>query len=486
MRWILGVAVLSCACSGSSSTEAPPDDAGTVDAASDASTDALVDSAVSVDSATDVPADTAGDPPVFAHPFDEDTADFLNPERGLMEGGGIALTDTESYTGFRAKNYTLVYAKVRLDSYRTTATLPKSFLDALDAGFGRVRAAGIKVVLRFVYNDGTGGDASEATILSHIGQVGPIVAKNADVVAVWQAGFIGLWGEWHSSTNGLENAASRKKIVDALLAALPTDRMIQLRTPHFKAEMWKDPTPSSLWFSGEKQARVGHHNDCFLATADDEGTYLAPVATEKTWLESDVAALPMGGESCAKSTFTACANAKTELARFRWSFYNPLWHPDVWTQWATEGCRPEIIKRLGYRIVLDEVSYPASIAPGGVLPVTIKLRNVGYAPMFNPRPVRFVLSDGKTRWVATTRLDARRWMPGASTFAVRLRVPATAQLGNARLELWLPDPKLDSRTEYSVRLANTAVWDAMHGTNVIAPRCPSPAPSSIRARKTSP
>jgi hypothetical protein len=414
------------------------------------------------------------DPPFETRTFTEDDTAFQNPERGWMDGSGIGLTDGASYEDIRSNNFSLAYAKVRLDSYRYTS-LPKSFLDALDAGFGRVRAAGIKVVLRFVYNDGTGGDAPEARVLEHIGQLGPVVAKNIDAIAVWQAGFIGLWGEWHSSTNGLDNPTSHKKIVSALLAALPKERMIQLRTPHFKAEIWKEPTPESLWFSGESQARVGQHNDCFLASANDEGTYLDPVTTWKDWLEKDVRALPMGGESCRKTTLTGCDNAKTELARFRWSFYNPYWHPDVFAQWGAEGCRDEIGKRLGYRLVLQEASFGKSIAPGGVLPLKFTVKNVGYAPMFNPRPVKIVLDDGKTRHVATLEVDPRRWMPGTtSTVSVRLRVPASVTLGTGRVELWLPDASsaLMLRPEYSVRLASQGIWDDKRGTNLITDSLP--------------
>lgn len=414
------------------------------------------------------------DPPFETRTFVEDDTAFLNPERGWMDGSGIALTDGASYEDIRTKNFTLAYGKVRLDSYKNSA-LPKTFLDALDAGFGRVRAAGIKVVLRFVYNDGTGGDAPEARVLEHIAQLAPVIAKNIDAIAVWQAGFIGAWGEWHSSTNGLDSPTSRKKIVSALLAALPKERMIQLRTPHFKAEIWKDPTPESLWFTKEDQARVGHHNDCFLASSSDEGTYLDPVATWKDWLEKDVRVLPMGGESCRKTTLTACSNAKTELARFRWSFYNPYWHPDVFAQWGTEGCRDEIGNKLGYRIVLTEASYAKMIAPGGVLPLKFTVKNVGYAPMFNPRPVKVVLDDGKTRHVATLNVDPRRWLPGMiSTVAARLRVPASVAVGNARLELWLPDASapLMLRPEYSVRLATKDIWDAKRGTHVLADSLP--------------
>lgn len=420
------------------------------------------------DTATSDTAPVLPDPEVTTKTFVEDDAAFLNPERGVFDGGGIALTDGASYESIRTRGYTLAYGKVRLDAFRTTA-ISKSTLDALDAGFNRVRAAGIKVVLRFVYNDGTGGDASESQIISHINQLAPVIAKNIDAIAVWQAGFIGLWGEWHSSTNSLDNPTSHKNIVNALLAALPKERMIQIRTPHFKQELWKDPTPDTLWFSGEKQARVGHHNDCFLASTTDEGTYLDP-ASEKDFLEKDIKALPMGGESCKKTTFTTCDNAKKELARFRWSFYNQFWHPDVWTQWGAEGCRDEIGKKLGYRLVLDEATFAKAVPPGGVLPVKLKIRNVGYAPMFNPRPLKIVLDDGKTRYVATVEVDPRKWMPGGTfEVSVRLRVPATAMAVRARLELWLPDASmaLALRPEYAVRVASKGIWDEKRGTNVL-------------------
>ncbi len=421
------------------------------------------------------PPDVVGpDPTTVTATFAEDDASFLNPERGWMDGSGIALTDGASYEGIRAKNFTLAYGKVRLDAYKSTS-IPKSYLDALDAGFVRVRAAGLKVVLRFVYNDGTGGDASEAMILKHIGELAPVIQKNTDVIAVWQGGFIGAWGEWHSSTNGLDNPASRKKIIEAMLAALPKDRMVQIRTPHFKAEIWKDPTPLSLLFSGMSQARVGHHNDCFLASASDEGTYIDPVATWKDWLEKDVVGVPMGGESCRKNALTACDNSKKELARFRWSFYNPFWHPDVFAQWGAEGCRDEIEKKLGYRLVLDEASFAKAVPPGGVLPIKLKLRNVGYAPMYNPRPVKIVLDDGKTRHVATLDVDPRKWLPGGPhEVSARLRVPATVVAGNARLELWLPDASnaIALRPQYAVRIASKGIWDEKRGSHVLTDALP--------------
>lgn len=45
-----------------------------------------------------------------------------------------------------------------------------------------------------------------------------------------QAGFVGAWGEWHSSTNKLaDNGYNEQQIVNALLVAVPANRTVQLR-----------------------------------------------------------------------------------------------------------------------------------------------------------------------------------------------------------------------------------------------------------------
>ncbi len=58
-----------------------------------------------------------------------------------------------------------------------------------------------------------------------------------------QAGLIGAWGEWYYSSNYASSVdqsvnaaqqAARNRITTALLNAVPSDRMIQLRTPSYK------------------------------------------------------------------------------------------------------------------------------------------------------------------------------------------------------------------------------------------------------------
>src|SRR5207247_8134345 len=107
---------------------------------------------------------------------------------------------------------------VRLDAHRDSA-LPSTLLDGLTAGFAGARAAGIKILPRFVYNDRQGDpDASLPQILAHIAQLAPVLRAEADVIAALEAGFVGAWGEWHHSTHPIDRAA-RTEILAALLAA---------------------------------------------------------------------------------------------------------------------------------------------------------------------------------------------------------------------------------------------------------------------------
>jgi hypothetical protein len=378
--------------------------------------------------------------PMKTRTFEASSEPILNPERGWMDGAGIGLVDNASYDSIRASGKTLAYAKIRLDRFRA-APLDDAFLRALAAGFDRVRQAGIKVVLRFVYNDAANQpDAPLQIVEQHITQLAPVLREKADVIAVVQAGFIGSWGEWHGSTNGLETPAARKAVLEGLLKATP--RSVQVRTPRFK----KDLLPA--------ERRVGHHNDCFLASDTDQGTYEGE--SDKVWLEGDAKTTVVGGETCNPNPpRSECTTALAELARFRFTFLNDGYHPDVLASWAS--CKATITNKLGYRLILREVSWSETVRPGGLLHLRARIENEGFAPPFNPRKV--VLAVGSSS-VALRDVDPRTW-DKEGIIDVTLRIPALAA-GTYPVTLSLPDEMI-ARPEYAIRFANAGLWkDGAH------------------------
>jgi hypothetical protein len=392
--------------------------------------------------------------------------DVLNPERGVFLFRD--LRSPGNLGGLRADGYTLIYGKVLIDDYRDR-DLDAALLDRLSAGFAAVRSAGLKVLPRVYYaDDGESPDAPLARVLAHIGQLTPLLRDNADVIAVLHAGFVGAWGEWHASSNDLTEPSARKQIFDALLAALPPERMTLSRRPSFKQVAYGGPLSADTMFDGSPLARVGHLNDCFLASDNDVGTY--QVAGERDYAIADSAFVPVGGETCGVyPARSACAPALAELARLHWSFLNTSYHPDVIAGFRSGGCFDAIACRLGYRFALLRHESPQALAAGAPLALALRVVNDGFARMYNPRPVELVL-DGPVRRVLATSADPRTWAPGEpADVCLSSRVPADLPPGAYRLGIRLPDAAASLRDDpsYAVRLANAAEWDATTGTNLL-------------------
>jgi len=479
------------ACGSSDDTSVAPSPEAGADASPDApgSAGGSGGSAGSGGNSPDGSAGQAGGAPLSSVTFQPSDEVFPNPERGFYDF--VDLTGGGDFQHVRQNGRTLAYAGVHLDAFRD-GPIDSAFLDALSAGFAQARTDGIKLVLRFVYNDDMGEpDASKVRVLAHIGQLTPVLASNQDVIAVLQAGLIGAWGEWHSSTNGLDNPADRHDIVAALLDAVPSSRMVQIRTPMYKEESFGGPLADANAFDGSQAARIGHHNDCFLATDDDMGTYEDPIGTWKAFVAQEGRFTPVGGETCAvNAPRSECASATAEMQELHWSFLNALYHPDVIAAFESGGCLQDIQRRLGYRIALQNASFSSAVAPGGELTVRLTLQNEGYSAFYNPRPVVIVLQDGTRRLTAElAKVDPRRWEPGNPiVLETKLRIPADVQPGDHRLSLWLPDAQstLRDRPEYSVRIANAGVWDAASGDNELTkivkidPSAPGPVDATAK------
>lgn len=376
---------------------------------------------------------------------------FLNPERGFYDR-----VDIDGDMGHvRTRWRTLAYCPVRLDDYRERE-LDDVLFARLDAGWERARAAGIKLILRFVYNDGPwpvpDADAPCGWILRHLEQLRAPLARGEDVIAVLQGGFIGAWGEWHDSKYGLDNPVDRGKILRGLLAALPRSRMVQLRTPGFKKETFGRPIDGAEAFSREDRARVGHHDDCFLASREVACTIYEPVEEWRAYVVSEGLWVPVGGETCAPNPpVSDAAAAMAEMAAWRFVFLNGLYHGDVLAGWEREGKLVEIGRTLGYRFRVAWSRVADGVVEAGIV-------NEGWGCLWNERPVYVVVAGGARVLVET---DARRWRPGEEVY-LRARVPR----GAGRVGLWLPDasPKLAERSEFAVRLDGTE-WDVATGMN---------------------
>ena len=99
--------------------------------------------------------------------------------------------------------------------------------------------------------------------------------------------------------------------------------MLALRHPRLKTDLYgSEPLTPREAFTGIPKARVGAHNNCFLASATDYGTWSKNIIAEKAFYHQDNLFVPQTGETCnfdeAAQPFITCENAFRELAYLAW------------------------------------------------------------------------------------------------------------------------------------------------------------------------
>jgi hypothetical protein len=219
---------------------------------------------------------------------------------------------------------------------------------------------------------------------------------------------------------------------------------------------------------------VGSHQDCFLASDDDWGTWGRSgnsYTYDKNYVAENARYAVVGGETCYPNPPRSdCPTALSELSMMQWSYLNEEYEPTVLQGFVDGGCMNEIDRRLGYRFRLVSATYTSTASPGGSLDVNLTVANDGFAAMFNARPAFAVLYNSSGNFVCQLNADPRWWQPNTTTTVSQSCVlPATVSAGTYSLALWLPDaaPTLQSNPLYAVQFANVGVWDPTTGFNLI-------------------
>ncbi|MDT0678556.1 DUF4832 domain-containing protein [Autumnicola musiva] len=462
--------------------------------------------------------------------FEKSSMDFVNPERGFYRASRVSSNNYEVLSAENLKNYreettsngssyrtynSLVFRYFVLEDF-VDQPISQDYLDSMQDDFDAAREAGVKLIPRFAYTvsprsgdcpEGSFcppyGDASKEIILQHIDQVGPILSANADVIFTIQMGFIGIWGEQYytdhfgdASSNGNqgkltdENWEDRIEVLKALLDAVPKEIMVQVRYPQIKqravygidAETSSAPLTKDEAFSGSDKARIGIHNDCLFASADDFGTYKdygnsntpasMDIETLKTYFAEDSKWVVIGGETCSDgySPENDCAPggmADEDLRKLHYTYLNADYNNEVNNDWVDGGCMDDIKKNLGYRLVLQRAVIPETISISEQFDIELDFKNVGYASPVKERPVFLVLKNISTQKEIRLPLetDIRFW-----TNEINLEQSfdlKEVEAGEYTVHIFLPDSNssIAERPEYAIRLANKDVWDEETGYN---------------------
>ncbi|WP_394776752.1 DUF4832 domain-containing protein [Flavobacterium sp.] len=404
---------------------------------------------------------------------------FANPERGFMHtwqvnSEGAAMT-AASLNNLKKENVSLILRLYYLEKFKTTA-LSQTQLDLIKTDFTRLRESGLKCVLRFAYTDAQdGSDASVAIISGHLDQLKPILEENKDVIAFVQAGFIGAWGEWYYTTNQLTTPANKKIILDKLLETFPKEVKIQVRTPKIKQDYVATTTAidASVGYGTSNTARLGFHNDCFMASVDDYGTYIN-VTAEKTYISNEALFVPTGGETCPPTDVpvASCSIAEKEMTMLKWTYLNLDYYGPVLQEWRNNNCFTDFERKLGYRLALATSSVKKEAALNGTLEFNALINNSGFAPVYNPKNAYLILRATVNGTVYKKKLsfDVRKVVPKVS-YEIKESVSLSEiPAGTYELLLKIEDSstKLSERPDYAIRLANTGLWETATGFNKLS------------------
>lgn len=371
-------------------------------------------------------------------------------------------------------------------------SIPDSAMNTMQMLFDDAREHGCKFVLRFAYDNTYGAtNASFSDVFRHLDQLGPFIKKNLGLIDIWQVGFIGAWGEGHSSPMA-EDYPGRAQLTMRILDMLE-GRQTTIRLPGQK---------NQLNCPGEYKARMGYNNDYFTASQHPkapgndfmigtpdyqqvkrESPHLKvigeiPYAEQTEWGLHFLISVPKTLQTLRDhhySLFDITQNNALNIAH--WKTY-PL-YPDMLdslqilydASYFLSGGKP--CSRSAYDFIRDHLGYRLYMRKEGLqlktdsgkLHYRIALQNTGFSAIHNPREVYLVLIDqaGEVRQEIPLQTDPATWQPfQPDSQHIRkmthlIQGHATTKLkGLYQIGLWMPDATAQLRYDgrYAVVFAN--------------------------------
>ncbi len=394
-----------------------------------------------------------------------------NPDRGFYYHAE-KLTNASNENIFQEakdNNYTLAYSAIDLSEYVTINLLPNALINTINDNLIDAEDLGIKLIFRIKYrNSMAGEDPSKEIIQSHLSQLKATLQNHKDIVSVVQAGTIGAWGEWHAFTGDYADTnpnykENRRAIIEKLIEIFP-DKYIQMRTPSHKELLYggsvnyQDQASDAkitedIAFTDDIKAKIAHHNDCFISSSTDVGTYPSDnIDFWKDYVINDSKYTPMGGETCQDvAEFSNCSNAISELKLFQWSYINESYHPQVLQRWKDNGCYEEIQENIGYRLVAEKLTLKQNDTQ---LLVNLDINNKGYAAPYVKSNIHFTLEDANNTYVLNEEdTDLRRFQPEEIN-----QITSSLSLTNIPKGTYCLYLKI-GESYSSIRLSNSNIWD---------------------------
>lgn len=323
-----------------------------------------------------------------------------------------------------------------------TRDFDQAFFDEMNAYFAHMREMKVRLLIRFVYqwdeNDRQSCPSVDQ-VLRHIAQLKPLIAKNADVIHCWQAGFLGNWGEWHNMIVPVTNE-DKANILKAIVNNSPADMFIQTRMVEYR-----DTLPDSA----PEKARIGYHDDYLTGFPQRWSCGLTPddpayermigqsssllIDGEMPWGNDELMGKEFNGLDMAKYLSTRHFTSMSLIHHYRdgglhsmtkWKTqavaaatleknglrYAPGWYT------AADGSKQKqtifayIQQYLGYHL---QASAASATADERSVQAAVSLKNYGFAAPMMMKSIELVLTEKDGTVVSRAgAADPKLWQPG--------------------------------------------------------------------------
>jgi hypothetical protein len=226
-------------------------------------------------------------------------------------------------------------------------------------------------------------------------------------------GSIGWWGEWHlsgSPANRLPTEENRRKVVDAYLAGFTKTPLLMLIGG---GESLKYATSHGTGWRADCLGDLGGFSTTWCHMRKGYPLWVQEGGIGEVWKRS-----PVAWETC--WDMRKWVQEKWSL-RYIFNYALALHASYINNKSAPlppgNDVRPEIerfLRRLGYRLVLQELQHPMASRPGATLDLQMKWQNDGSAPCYKPYRLAYRLSNeqGFSK-VFLGKITVNRWLPGS-------------------------------------------------------------------------
>ncbi len=445
--------------------------------------------------------------------FKESAKKLNNPNRGFYYIYDFSISNEEmDYEKLVAERYredsdtSLTFIQICLQEYQT-GKISEAGMENIARLFQALETIDKQLIVRFVYDKEGRNLLYEPheieTVLEHMRQLGPVLQEHSDQIFTIQGLFVGNWGEMHGTR--YDSKGSLRRLALQLAEVTDEHTYLAVRTPaQWRIIMQKldgkdfaakdgaiaGKGDSSLQNAGGSDVdpgrnieeilgnRLGLFNDGMLGNETDYGTYgtmdCGLTGTYDKWKREEelqfqsklCRQVPNGGEVIDPNSYNDIENAMKDMKTMHITYLNRQYDGEVFEKWTNsivrekgcfdgmDGCT-YIERHLGYRLLIDEVDFIYRFWENRLF-ANIRLRNVGFAPMYRKAMIELILCDETGNEAARYKVDGNlRELAGGNEAEQKLKIRTDLELnelGAGKYEVYLLIT--DSESGKPIQLAN--------------------------------